>query len=55
LQLCFTEKQISIIDFYIYGRINEAGEVLGLEDPITKEVDVLMTPDDLWDYIKIVK
>ena len=54
LSLHFNEKQISLIEWYVYHRITPEGDMLALEAPDGSPI-LFEHPDHLWEYIKLIK
>lgn len=54
LKLSFNEAQRNLIDFYVYHRYDERGEVIPLYDDAGKPY-VLQTPEDLYEVVKMFK
>ena len=51
-KLHFTEKQRSMINWWLYDKFHPSGDVLILNDNNTKEEIPTETPEDLWEFIK---
>ena len=52
LKLHFSEKQRSMINWWLYDKFLPSGDVLILNDNNTKEEIPTETPEDLWEFIK---
>lgn len=52
LKLSYNKKQIDIIYFFLYERIDVEGHILELEDNVTKEPIVMNTPEQLYESLK---
>ena len=55
MQLHFTDKQRSMINWWLYDKFLPSGDVLVLNDNDTHEEIPTETPEDLWDLIKKIK
>ena len=52
MKLHFSEKQRSMINWWLYDKFLPSGDVLILNDNNTKEEIPTETPEDLWEFIK---
>ena len=54
-QLHFTDKQRSMINWWLYDKFLPSGDVLILNDSETEEEIPTDTPEDIWDLIQELK
>tara|TARA_B100000287_G_C19956674_1_gene512737 strand:- start:45 stop:473 length:429 start_codon:yes stop_codon:yes gene_type:complete len=52
MQLHFTDKQRSMINWWLYDKFLPSGDVLILNDSETEEEIPTETPEDIWDLIQ---
>lgn len=52
LQFYFNKKQIELIYFFLYDRIDEEGKPVQIIDSGTKQPILMNTPSQLWDTLK---
>lgn len=52
MKLVFTTKQIDMIYFFLYERVDLEGKVIDIYDEETKEPIKMNTPEQLWESIK---
>ena len=55
MQLHFTDKQRSMVNWWLYDKFLPSGDILVLNDNETHEEIPTETPEDLWDLIKNIK
>ena len=55
MQLHFTEKQRSMINWWLYDKFLPSGDVLILNDNETQEEIPTETPEDIWDLLQDLK
>jgi len=55
LEMNYTEEELKIINFYLYGRYNPDGTTNTLVDEETNEVILLESSDDLWNVLEDMK
>ena len=55
MQLHFTEKQRSMINWWLYDKFLPSGDVLILNDNETHEEIPTETPEDIWDLLQELK
>ena len=55
MQLHFTDKQRSMINWWLYDKFLPSGDVLVLNDNDTHEEIPTETPEDIWDLIQKLK
>ena len=55
MQLHFTDKQRSMINWWLYDKFLPSGDVLILNDNETNEVIPTETPEDIWDLLQDLK
>ena len=54
-KLHFTEKQRSMINWWLYDKFLPSGDILVLNDNETHEEIPTETPEDIWDLIQKLK
>ena len=54
-QLHFTDKQRSLINWWLYDKFLPSGDILILNDNETHEEIPTETPEDIWDLIQDIK
>ena len=54
-KLHFTDKQRSMINWWLYDKFLPSGDVLILNDSETEEVIPTETPEDIWDLLQELK
>lgn len=54
-KLHFTDKQRSMINWWLYDKFLPSGDVLILNDSETEEVIPTETPEDIWDLLQNIK
>ena len=54
-QLHFTDKQRSMINWWLYDKFLPSGDILILNDAETEEEIPTETPEDIWDLIQELK
>ena len=54
-QLHFTDKQRSMINWWLYDKFLPSGDVLILNDNETDEIIPTETPEDIWDLLQALK
>tara|TARA_Y100001973_G_C5175570_1_gene321684 strand:+ start:1257 stop:1685 length:429 start_codon:yes stop_codon:yes gene_type:complete len=54
-KLHFTDKQRSMINWWLYDKFLPSGDVLILNDSETEEVIPTETPEDIWDLLQSIK
>ena len=54
MKLTFSKKQLDIIYFFLYDRINEKGKIIPYLNEFNVEVP-LNNPEELWDAIQNIK
>ena len=55
MKLYFTEKQRSMINWWLYDKFLPSGDVLILNDNETNEEIPTETPEDIWDLLQDLK
>ena len=55
MQLHFSDKQRSMINWWLYDKFLPSGDVLILNDSETDEVIPTETPEDIWDLLQELK
>ena len=55
MKLHFTEKQRSMINWWLYDKFLPSGDVLILNDSKTEEEIPTETPEDIWDLLQELK
>jgi len=55
MKIHFTDKQRSMINWWLYDKFLPSGDILILNDNETHEEIPTETPEDLWDLIKNIK
>ena len=55
MKLHFSDKQRSMINWWLYDKFLPSGDVLILNDNETHEVIPTETPEDIWDLIEQIK
>ena len=55
MQLHFTEKQRSMINWWLYDKFLPSGDILILNDNDTHEEIPTETPEDIWDLLQDLK
>ena len=55
MKLHFTEKQRSMINWWLYDKFLPSGDILILNDAETEEEIPTETPEDIWDLIQELK
>ena len=55
MKLHFTEKQRSMINWWLYDKFLPSGDVLILNDNETDEIIPTETPEDIWDLLQELK
>ena len=55
MKLHFTERQRSMINWWLYDKFLPSGDILILNDNETDEIIPTETPEDIWDLIQNIK
>jgi hypothetical protein len=55
LEMNYTKDELELINFYLYGRLNEDGTINSLSNQTTGDIVILETPEDLWNVLQDFK